>query len=145
MTIAAPNGTQPIWAFAETEPAGTAKVAIAYAKQTPSDLLLPVVPGVKVPTGLPPCPGLRGEPCRGYVPLKNPEEVRPGRLGGDPGRLWPPPRRPGREDLRGAWRNLGRGGHASVAARSHLSGHIPVNCERTPTPTGPRRASSHLS
>jgi hypothetical protein len=23
-----------------------------------------VVPGVDVPTGLPPCPGLRGEPCR---------------------------------------------------------------------------------
>ena len=35
------------------------------------------------------------------------EEGRPGRLGGGPGRLWPPPRRPGREVLRGAWRNLG--------------------------------------
>jgi hypothetical protein len=29
------------------------------------------VPGVAVPTGLPPCPGLRGEPCRRYVPLRN--------------------------------------------------------------------------
>jgi hypothetical protein len=26
------------------------------------------VPGVTVPTGLPPCPGLRGEPCRDYRP-----------------------------------------------------------------------------
>jgi hypothetical protein len=32
----------------------------------PSSLVLPVVPGVNVPTGLPPCPGLRGEPCRDY-------------------------------------------------------------------------------
>jgi hypothetical protein len=30
--------------------------------------VLPVVPGVSVPTGLPPCPGLRGQPCRTYQP-----------------------------------------------------------------------------
>jgi predicted acyl esterase len=66
VTIAAPNGTQPIWAFDQTEPEGAAQVAIAYGKDTPSNLLLPVVPGLSVPTGLPPCPGLRGEPCRDY-------------------------------------------------------------------------------
>ena len=64
VTIAAPNGDQPIWSFGETEPSGTATVSIARSKQMPSRLLLPVVPGVSVPTGLPPCPGLRGEPCR---------------------------------------------------------------------------------
>ena len=66
VTIAAPNGDQPIWSFGETDPAGTATVAIAHSKTMPSSLLLPVVPGVSVPTGLPPCPGLRGEPCRDY-------------------------------------------------------------------------------
>jgi hypothetical protein len=71
VTISAPNGTQPIWDFEETEPAGKAQVAIAYSKQDPSDLLLPVVPGINVPTGLPPCPGLRGEPCREFVPFTN--------------------------------------------------------------------------
>jgi predicted acyl esterase len=71
VTIAAPNGTQPIWAFDQTEPEGTAQVAIAYGPQTPSNLLLPVVPGVGVPTGLPPCPGLRGEPCREYQAFAN--------------------------------------------------------------------------
>ncbi|HKZ15682.1 MAG TPA: CocE/NonD family hydrolase [Solirubrobacterales bacterium] len=71
VTIAAPNGTQPIWDFEETEPAGKADVAIAYSPEDPSNLLLPVVPGVNVPTGLPPCPGLRGEPCRDYVPFTN--------------------------------------------------------------------------
>jgi predicted acyl esterase len=71
VTIAAPNGTQPIWAFDETEPAGTAQVAIAYGGNTPSSLLLPIAPDVTVPTGLPPCPGLRGEPCRDYQALTN--------------------------------------------------------------------------
>jgi predicted acyl esterase len=71
VTIAAPNGTQPIWAFDQTEPEGTAQVALAYGEETPSNLLLPVVPGLSVPTALPPCPGLRGEPCRIYQPLSN--------------------------------------------------------------------------
>jgi predicted acyl esterase len=71
LTIAAPNGTQPIWSFDRTEPEGTAQVEIGYGKNQPSNLLLPVIPGVGAPTGLPPCPGLRGEPCRGYQPLAN--------------------------------------------------------------------------
>jgi predicted acyl esterase len=67
--IAAPNGDQPIWAFSETKPkTGTARVRIGYGSKRPSRLLLPVVSGVDVPTGLPPCPGLRGEPCRDVAP-----------------------------------------------------------------------------
>jgi hypothetical protein len=37
----------------------------------PSNLTLPVVPGVSVPTGLPACPSLRNEPCRPYVAYSN--------------------------------------------------------------------------
>jgi predicted acyl esterase len=65
--IGAPNGDQPIWAFSETKPKGAAKVRVGYGRKRPSRLLLPVAPGVDVPTGLPPCPGLRGEPCRDYA------------------------------------------------------------------------------
>ena len=43
----------------------------ALEADCPSRLMLPVVPGVSVPTGLPPCPGLRGEPCRDYEPYNN--------------------------------------------------------------------------
>jgi hypothetical protein len=68
LTISAPNGDQPVWAFGETDPPGTATVAIARAADTPSRLLLPVVPGVTAPAGLASCPGLRGEPCRTYDP-----------------------------------------------------------------------------
>ena len=66
-----PNGDQPIWAFDEARPKRRAKVAIAYSERRPSRLLLPVVPGVDIPTELPPCPGLRGEPCRDYEPFEN--------------------------------------------------------------------------
>jgi predicted acyl esterase len=72
VTISAPNGDQPIWSFSQTKPSkGSARVVIAYSKRRPSRLILPVVPGVNVPTGLPPCPGLRGEPCRDYQPFAN--------------------------------------------------------------------------
>jgi predicted acyl esterase len=71
ITVAAPNGTQPVWSFSETAPKATARVSVAFSKTMPSSLILPVVPGVNVPTGLPPCPGLRNEPCRPYVALTN--------------------------------------------------------------------------
>jgi predicted acyl esterase len=72
VTISAPNGDQPIWSFSEAQPSkGTATVEIAYSPTRPSSLVLPVVPGVNVPTGLPPCPGLRGEPCRDYQAYAN--------------------------------------------------------------------------
>src|SRR5579884_65296 len=72
ITIAAPNGTQPIWGFEHTKPAkGTAKVSIEFSPRMRSALILPVVPGVSVPTGLPACPSLRNEPCRPYVAITN--------------------------------------------------------------------------
>jgi predicted acyl esterase len=71
VTISAPNGDQPVWSFGETVPSGTSTIKIARTGLTPSSLVLPVVPGVAVPTGLPPCPGLRGEPCRTYQAFTN--------------------------------------------------------------------------
>jgi predicted acyl esterase len=67
LTISAPGGDQPIWAF-KTSPSHPATVWIGHSRAMPSRLILPIVPGVRVPTGLPPCPGLRGEPCRRYQP-----------------------------------------------------------------------------
>ena len=46
-------------------------MAIGYGASMPSRLELPVIPGVDTTTGLPPCPGLRGEPCRDYVASQN--------------------------------------------------------------------------
>jgi hypothetical protein len=66
LTISAPNGDQPIWSFKQPTRKGTARVKIAHSKRRPSKLVLPVIPDVEVPTELPPCPALRGQPCRDY-------------------------------------------------------------------------------
>jgi uncharacterized protein len=72
VTISAPNGTQPIWSFGQTQPEGTTSdVQIAFGPGMESNLTLPVVPGVTVPTGLPPCPSLRNEPCRAHQAFVN--------------------------------------------------------------------------
>ena len=72
VTISAPNGNQPVWSFSQTEPeGGTAQVAIAFGPSMPSELVLPIIPGVEVPTALPPCPSLRNEPCREYQAYVN--------------------------------------------------------------------------
>jgi hypothetical protein len=72
VTIAAPNGAQPVWSFSQTQPEDTtANVSIAFGPGMPANLTLPIVPGVNVPTGLPPCPSLRNEPCRPYQEFVN--------------------------------------------------------------------------
>jgi predicted acyl esterase len=67
LTIAAPNGSEPVWSFDKTSPTRTASQSIGLSPSMRSSLILPVVPGVNVPTSLPPCPSLRNEPCRPYV------------------------------------------------------------------------------
>ena len=72
VTISAPGGEQPIWSFAEARPQGrVATVRVASSPKHPSRLVLPVVPGLSIDSAAPPCPGLRNEPCRDYVPFTN--------------------------------------------------------------------------
>ena len=72
VTISAPNGTQPVWSFSQTQPeGGTASVSIAFGPDMPASLTLPIVPGVNVSPGLPACPGLRNEPCRAFQAFVN--------------------------------------------------------------------------
>jgi predicted acyl esterase len=73
ITIAAPDGDQPVWEFGNATPVSPTSVAIAHTPNMPSRVVLPVIGGVNVPTGLPPCPGMRGEPCRSYVQYHNRE------------------------------------------------------------------------
>jgi predicted acyl esterase len=65
VTLGPPRGDQPVWAFANTVPkTGTSAVTVSASPSHASRLLLPVVDGIAVPTPLPACPSLRGEPCR---------------------------------------------------------------------------------
>ena len=77
VTITAPNGDQPVWSFGE-QPKRRATVSIAHSRRMASRLILPVLPAEDAPTGLPPCPGLRAEPCRDYLPYEN-QRARLGR------------------------------------------------------------------
>ncbi len=70
VTIAGPNGQQPVWSFAEPI-VDTSEVAIRFSARRPSKLVLPVIPGLSAPTGLPACPSLRSQPCRPYEPIEN--------------------------------------------------------------------------
>ncbi|MHB8319598.1 MAG: CocE/NonD family hydrolase [Acidimicrobiales bacterium] len=70
ITITAPGGDRPEWAFAT--PATNGKVLDTVALGAGgSTLVIPVVPGITPPDPQPPCPSLRGEPCRTYVPAGN--------------------------------------------------------------------------
>jgi predicted acyl esterase len=72
VTLAPPRGDQPVWRFGELRPRrGGAVVYVSRSPSRPSRLILPVVAGIDAPTAMPPCPGLRGEPCRGYQALAN--------------------------------------------------------------------------
>jgi len=72
VTVSAPNGTQPVWSFDQTQPDGsTATESIAFSPLMPSSLILPIVPGLDAPTGPPACPSLRNEPCRSYHAFVN--------------------------------------------------------------------------
>ena len=70
VTIAGPNGAQPVWSFSESVP-GPSEIEISFSRKQPSMLVLPVIPGVEAPTDLPACPSLRNQPCRLYEAIVN--------------------------------------------------------------------------
>jgi predicted acyl esterase len=67
LSVAAPGGDRPRWRFGTIDAEESITNQIARTKAHPSRVVLPVVEGVEVPEGSPPCPGLRGQPCRDYV------------------------------------------------------------------------------
>jgi predicted acyl esterase len=71
ISIEAPGGDRTRWAFDTYDTNGTVVNDVAHSRAMASRLVLPVVRTEPVPVGLPPCPGLRGQPCRTYVPAGN--------------------------------------------------------------------------
>jgi len=67
VTVQAPGGDRPRWAF-DTVEDGSIENTIRLGA---SKLVLPVAPGKSAGAPLPPCPSNRGQPCRGYVPAAN--------------------------------------------------------------------------
>jgi predicted acyl esterase len=69
IAISAPGGDRPHWKFEALPADGTVPTPFRTARVL-SRVVLPVVPGVDATAGLPPCPALRGQPCRTYVGTK---------------------------------------------------------------------------
>lgn len=65
VTVDAPGGAKPLWAFDETVSGGE-RVWVASDQAQRSKLVLSVVPGVQVPRKAPACASLRSQPCRTY-------------------------------------------------------------------------------
>ena len=70
---------------------GTVTNDIAHSVGHPSKVVLPVIPGIAVPTPLPPCPSLRGQPCRTAYGDATPTAVSASAAGGRAKVTWHAP------------------------------------------------------
>jgi predicted acyl esterase len=71
VSVEAPGGDRTRWRFETPATHGAVLDEIARDEQHRSRVVLPVVRGVTPPPELPPCPSLRGQPCRTYVAASN--------------------------------------------------------------------------
>jgi predicted acyl esterase len=71
VSVEAPGGDRTRWDFDTPATGGGVVDRVLHDGAHRSRLLLPVLRAATPPSALPPCPGLRGEPCRTYVPAAN--------------------------------------------------------------------------
>lgn len=71
VTVDTPGGTRADWRFALQQRLGETVYLVGSDAQHPSRVVLPIVENVTVPSMAPPCPSLRGQPCRDAVPHVN--------------------------------------------------------------------------
>lgn len=69
ITIEAPGGNRPFWAFDALPANGVVTNEIAHSVGRPSSVVLPIIPNppAGIPNALPPCGSTRGQPCRAIV------------------------------------------------------------------------------
>ena len=73
VSIDTPGGVRADWRFALKTFPSAVTYAIGHDAMHPSKVVLPRLQGVAVPTQAPPCPSLRGQPCRPSVAPSNVE------------------------------------------------------------------------
>jgi hypothetical protein len=71
ISVDTPGDSTARWRFALHEYDVQPVHSVAHHEAHPSSIALPVVPGIDVPTPLPACNALRGQPCRTYEPFAN--------------------------------------------------------------------------
>jgi predicted acyl esterase len=70
VSVDTPGDSRADWRFA-LKPLGEVTVTIGHEAAHASSVALPVAEGVTAPTPLPPCPSLRGQPCRDFMSYVN--------------------------------------------------------------------------
>jgi predicted acyl esterase len=71
ISVEAPGRDRPFWKFDALPANGEVINTIGHLAAAPSRVVLPLLSGAAVPAPLPPCPSLRGQPCRAYVAAAN--------------------------------------------------------------------------
>ena len=72
IAVNTPGGDQPVWAYDELLPMDAAvRHLVGTGGVEASSVALPVLSGMTVLTPLPPCPSLRGQPCRNTPSIAN--------------------------------------------------------------------------
>ena len=72
LIVSTPGRDAPLWSYENPDYGGRRVFnRVARDPARPSSLVLPVVEGIEVPRGYPPCPSLRGQVCRTYVSVSN--------------------------------------------------------------------------
>ncbi len=71
VTVDTPGDSRAAWQFGLKTYPSTVSYDVAHDSAHPSSILWPVLGGMSSTTPLPPCPSLRGQQCRAYVPYTN--------------------------------------------------------------------------
>jgi hypothetical protein len=71
ISVGSPGAIRPRWKFEALVYDGEVVNTIGRSAAMPSRVVLPVIPDIDPPAALPPCPGLRGQPCRPYQEFVN--------------------------------------------------------------------------
>ncbi len=71
ISIDTPGGSRAEWFFALLPFGSPITYEIGHDRDHPTSVVLPVLNGVAATSPLPPCPSLRGQQCRAYVPYTN--------------------------------------------------------------------------
>jgi hypothetical protein len=79
LQIDTPGDSRERWRFMLLEYDGPVKNYVAHSAVHPSSIALPLIPDFDVPTPMPPCPSLRGQPCRDFAAYVNTLEAPPER------------------------------------------------------------------
>ena len=71
VSVSSPGRDHGTWEFETPEYADNPTFQLGYGSLYPSSLRMMVLPDIEIPEAYPPCPSLRGQPCRAYEPESN--------------------------------------------------------------------------